>query len=315
MIRWIASHLVSALVTMLVASVIVYGVLKLVPGDPLAAITAGARLTPQQKDALRESLGLNQDFVTGFLRWFGGVIHFDFGQSFVYGTPVTELIGARLGTTATLVVYAATLSLVIGLVVALISATGGRKLDRAGLVLTSVAIATPSFVVALVLLGLFAVQLRLFPATGSGEGLPDMIYHLTLPAFALAFATFGILARVARAAFRAELGSEHVEVARSRGTSNGVILRRHVIRNSLGPVVTITGLLLAGLFIGTAVVETAFGVSGVGSLLITSISRRDFPVVQAISLISVGLFVISSMVVDLLMPLIDPRVRQIGASR
>lgn len=315
MIRWIASRLLAAVVTMLVASMIIYGALKLVPGDPLAAITSGAKLTPEQKDALREALGLNQDVVTGFVRWFSGIVHLDFGQSFVYGSPVTDLIGARLGTTVVLVVYSLVLAVVIGLTVALVSAIAGRAWDRAGLVLTSVAIATPSFIVALILLGIFAVQVQMFPATGSGEGLPDMLYHLTLPAIALAFSTFGILARVARAAFRSELASEHVEVARSRGTANSVILRRHVVRNSLGPIATVTGLLLAGLFIGTAVVETAFGVPGVGSLLITAISRRDFPVVQAISLMSVGLFVVTSLIVDLVMPVIDPRVRRSGGLR
>jgi peptide/nickel transport system permease protein len=161
----------------------------------------------------------------------------------------------------------------------------------------------------------FAVQLQLFPATGSGAdgGPADMVSHLTLPAITLAIVTFGLIARVSRAAFREELDSEHVEVARSRGIASGEIVRKHVVRNSLGPIMTLTALLIASLFIGTAVVESAFGVDGVGALLVTAIGRRDFPVVQAISLMSVGLFVVTSTLVDLALPFIDPRVRAVGA--
>lgn len=313
--RLIGSRLLAAVVTMGVATVLIYSSLKLVPGDPLSAITGGTRLTPEQKAALREKLGLDQDFVTGFLHWIGGVLHFDFGPSLVYGSSVNELLGARLPTTSTLVLYAAVLSLALGLAVALISATRPGIIDRIGLAVTSLSIATPSFVVALVLLGVFAVQLRLFPATGSGSGFGDMIYHLTLPAIALMIATFGLIARIMRATFREELVSEHVEVARSRGVASLDILRRHVVRNSVGPMMTLTALMLAALFIGTAVVETAFGVDGVGQLLVTSIARRDFPVVQAISLLSVGLFVVTSTVADILLPFVDARVRAVGAVR
>ncbi|WP_156156697.1 ABC transporter permease [Microbacterium azadirachtae] len=315
MLRWIGSRLLAAVVAMLIASIIIYGSLKLVPGDPLAAITSGRRLSPEQRATLRETLGLDEGFVTGYLRWLGGVLHGDFGQSLVYGSSVNDLIASRLPTTITLVIYAAILALVVGLVIALVSATRPGVLDRIGLVVTSVSIATPSFVVALILIGVFSVQLQLFPATGSGAdgGLADMVYHLTLPAITLAIVTFGLIARVSRAAFREELDSEHVEVARSRGVASGNILRKHVIRNSLGPIMTLTALLIASLFIGTAVVESAFGVDGVGALLVTTIGRRDFPVVQAISLMSVALFVLTSTLADLALPLIDPRVRAVGA--
>ncbi|MGV8881471.1 MAG: ABC transporter permease [Rhodoglobus sp.] len=314
-LRLIGSRLLAAIVTMGVAAVVIYGSLKLIPGDPVSAITAGTRLTPEQKAALREKLGLNQDPVTGFIHWLGGVLRLDFGQSMVYGSSVNDLLGARLATTTTLVLYAAVLSLVVGLVVALVSATRPGIIDRIGLVVTSLSIATPSFVVALVLLGVFAVQLQLFPATGSGSDFGDKVYHLTLPAVALMISTFGLIARIMRAVFREELVNEHVEVARSRGVASMDILRRHVVRNSVGPIMTLTALLLAALFIGTAVVETAFGVDGVGQLLVTSIARRDFPVVQAISLLSVGLFVVTSTIADLVLPFIDARVRAAGALR
>lgn len=315
MIRWITSRVIAAVATLFVASLVVFGSLKLVPGDPLAAITSGTRLTPEQKDALREKLGLNQDFFTGYFTWMGGILRGDLGQSLIYGSSVNDLLAARVPTSLTLIIFAGILTLVFGLGVALISAIRPGIVDRIGLLITSVAVATPSFVVALILLAVFAVQLQLFPATGTGDGFLDGIYHLTLPALALAFASFGVLARVSREKFREELASEHVEVARSRGVNGGDILRRHVVRNSLGPVMTLAALMVSALFIGTAIVETAFGVDGMGQLLITSIARRDFPIVQAISLISVTLFVVTGTIAELLMPLVDPRVRTVGALR
>lgn len=307
--------MLAAAVTLFVASLVIYGGLRLIPGDPLAAITSGVKLTPSQKDAVRARLGLNEDFLTGYQRWLGGAIHGDFGQSLVYGSPVNALIGARLPTTLILVAGATLISLVIGLGIAFASAIRPGIVDRTGLIVTSVSIATPSFIVALILIGIFAVQLQWFPATGSGTGFIDTMYHLTLPAITLAIATFGLLARVARASLREQLASEHVEVARSRGIANRDVLGRHVARNALGPIITLTAILIATLFIGTAVVETAFGVDGIGSLLVSSISRRDFPVVQAISLMSVALFVVLSTTADLVLPLLDPRVRPIEVAQ
>lgn len=313
MTRWIITRLLAAFATMFIASLAIFGILRLIPGDPIAAITAGTRLNSEQKDAVRESLGLNQGFIRGYAQWIGGILQGDFGQSPVSGTSVNELISARLPTTATLVVFAAVLSLSIGLGIALMSAVRPGLIDRIGLVITSVSIATPSFVVALILLAIFAVQLRWFPAAGTGSGIGDMIYHLTLPALTLAIVTFGLIARVTRASFQESLASERVEVARSRGIANRSMLFRHVVRNSYGQIMTLTALLVASLFIGAAVVEFAFGLQGVGYLLVTSIGRRDFPTVQAISLIAVGLFVVTSTVADILLPLIDPRVRKVGA--
>lgn len=313
--RWIASRVAAGLVTMFVAALVVYGSVRLVPGDPVSGVTAGRRLTPEQREALREKLGLNQDFVSGFFSWLGGVLHLDFGDSWLYNSPVNDLIAARMPITVTLMIYAGILSLLIGVVIALISAIRPGIVDRIGLVVTSVSVAAPSFLVALFLLSMFAVQLRWFPATGAGDDFGDRLYHLALPALALAISTFGIIARVMRSAYREQLSSEHVEVARSRGVPSRVILGRHVMRNTLGPLATLIALLLASLFIGTAVVETAFGVDGIGAFLVSSIARRDFPVVQAISLMAVALFVVLNTTADLLMPLIDPRIRQKGAAR
>ncbi|WP_307797635.1 ABC transporter permease [Streptomyces laculatispora] len=204
--------------------------------------------------------------------------------------------------------YSALLVAVLGVGAGLLAALRPGAADRVVLIGTGVTTAMPSFVSAMALVSLFSVQLGWFPGPGgTPEGFTDRLYHLTLPAFALAMTFAGLLARVTRSAMLDGLGRDHVEVARARGVARGSLIRRHVLRNALGPVVTVGGTMLAGLLISTAIVETAFDVSGIGSLLVQSVTAKDFAVVQAITLLSVTAFVVVNLVVDLLAPLIDPR--------
>ncbi|GAA3583227.1 ABC transporter permease [Nonomuraea rosea] len=315
MAAWLGRRALGAIITVLVGSILIYGSLRLVPGDPVLAVTGGRRLTPDQIAALRHEYGLDQGFAQGYLAWIGDALRLDLGTSLNYQSGVTSLIAARLGVSGLLIAYSAVLATLLGTAVALASAVKGGLVNRLASVAAAVTTATPSFVAAIVLLSAFAAGLGWFPATGAGSGLADRLWHLTLPAIAMAIAAFGVLARVGNAAFAEELGREHVEVARSRGVSAAVVIRRHVVRNALAPLVTVVGLLVAGLFVGTAVVETAFGLDGVGSLLVSSVSRRDFPVVQGIALIAVLLFVVVNTLVDLALPVIDPRVTAGRAGR
>lgn len=297
-----------AAVTILLASLLVYGSLFLMPGDPVLALTGGRRLTPEQIEALRHAYGFDRSFAQGYLDWADGVLHLDFGTSLAYQSDVGGLITSRLDVSALLIAYAASLALLFGLGLALLSAVKGGRVDRVMAVVASAATATPPFVSAIVLLAVFAVGLGWFPSTGAGDGgLADRLWHLTLPAVAMALVSFGVLSRVGHAAFAAELRREHVEVARSRGVGGAALITRHVVRNALAPLVTVVGVLLVSLFAGTAIVETAFGLDGIGSLLISSVSRRDFPVVQGVALIAVVLFVVVNTLVDLVLPLVDPR--------
>ncbi|MCD0449746.1 ABC transporter permease [Actinocorallia sp. API 0066] len=300
-------RVLGAAATVLVASAAVYGSLRLMPGDPVLAVSGASRLSPDQIEALRQRYGLDQGVVTGYLDWLGHALRLDLGTSLSFQTEVGTLVSARLGVSGLLIAYAAILALVLGLGTALVSAVRGGLADRIATAAAAVATATPSFVAAIILLAVFAVGLGWFPATGAGSGFADRLWHLTLPAVAMAIAVFGVLARVGHAALRAELDREHVEAARGRGVGGAALIARHVVRNALAPLVTVIGVMVASLFVGTAVVETAFGLDGVGSLLITAVSRRDFPVVQGIALIAVLLFVVVNTVVDLVLPLLDPR--------
>ncbi|MFG2948384.1 ABC transporter permease [Streptomyces adustus] len=312
---WVGRRVLGALLTLVVASVIIYSTLRLVPGDPVLALSGGRRLNAAQIEALRHSYGLDQGFAQGYLVWITDALHLDLGRSLVYQTSVTSLLTSRLGVSGLLIVYSALLATVFGLGVGLLSAVKGGLVNRAASILASVSTATPTFLAAIGLLTVFSVNLGWFPATGAGTGFGDRIWHLTLPAFAMAIAVFGVLARLSTVAFTEELGREHVEVARSRGIGGGAVIARHVVRNALPPLLTVIGLLVATLFVGTAVVESAFGLDGVGSLLVRAVSRRDFPVVQGIALIAVALFVVVNTLVDLVTPFVDPRITSGGPAR
>lgn len=308
MLTFLVRRLGALALTLLVSSAAIFGSLYLVPGDPAVFLAGSTKVTPQQLDALRIEHGLDQPPVERYVDWLGSALRGDFGQSLQYHESVGHLLAARLPTTGILVVYAGVLIGVVGLLLGLVSALKRGFVDRILLVGTSAAVATPVFVVAVLLLAVFAVGLDWFPATGAGEGLIGRLWHLTLPAVALSLSLAGALARIARASFIEALGRDHVLVARSRGVPEPQVVRRHVVRNALGPIATIAGLLIAGLIVSTTIVETAFGLGGIGSLLQVSVARQDFPVVQAISLLVVAAFLICNTIVDVLYPFIDPRV-------
>ncbi|MEU2510047.1 ABC transporter permease [Streptomyces sp. NPDC007863] len=309
MTRFLVGRLVGLVAVLFVTSVVVFGTVHLAPGDPVTFLLHGRPATPEAVAALRAEHHLDEPLVVQYGTWLGGVLGGDLGRSAQYHQDVTALLGSRLPGTALLVGYAALLVAVLGVGAGILAALRPGPVDKTVLIGTGVATATPSFVTAIALVSVFSVQLGWFPGPGGGaaEGLGPRLHQLTLPAFALALTFAGLLARVTRSAMLDELGREHVEVARARGVAGRTVVRRHVLRNALGPVVTVGGTMLAGLLISTAIVETAFDVPGLGSLLVQSVTSQDFAVVQAVTLLSVAAFVLVNLAVDLLAPLIDPR--------
>lgn len=307
-------RLAGMVATLLVTSFAVFGSLYLAPGDPETFLMRGHPATPETLAAIRAQYHLNDPFLVQYLKWIGGICQGDFGRSVQFRQDVGALIASRLPTTLWLVGYAATLILIAGLVLGAVAALRPGTVDRLVLIGTGIATGTPAFVAAVILISVFAVKLHWFPAFGGGSGFGGRISHLTLPAVALALTFAGLVARVTRSSMLAELGREHVEVARSRGVPGATVIRRHVVRNALGPISTVAGTVVAGLLVSTSIVETAFGVSGVGELLVNSVTVKDFPVVQAVTLLVVTAFVAVNALVDVLYPLIDPRVTHGGAA-
>ena len=306
--RFPATRLVGLVVTLLVSSFLIYSSLYLTPGDPISTLSGGRTLPPEAVQALSDQHHLDDPFFIRYLAWLGDVIRGDLGESLVFNATVTDLLAARVGTTVMLVAMASVLIFGVGITLGLVAGVRGGLLDKGLLVTTVIGQAIPSFVAAIALIWLFAVRLGWFPAIGSGEGFDDRLHHLTLPAIALTLAYLAYVSRVVRAATREELGREHVETARARGLSPSQIVRRHVVRNAMIPIVTVSGLTIAGLLAATVVVERAFSLDGLGSLLVEAVVRQDVAVVQAVSLILVSAFVVINTLVDLLSKVLDPRV-------
>ena len=295
-------------VTLLLTSFIIFMALYAAPGDPATFLLQGRSATPEALDAVRAQYHLDQPVLTQFWLWLSGIPSGDLGRSIQFRQDVGGLLASRLPTTVLLVVFAAVLMLVFGLMFGTLSALKPGAVDTGVLMASTIAVATPTFIAAVLLIGVFAVQLQWFPTFGNGEGLAGRLHHLVLPALALSAPLIGLIARVSRASMLQELGREHVQVARARGIPERLVVWRHALKGSLPSVLTLTGTIVAGLFVGSAVIETAFGLSGLGQLLVQSVSTKDFPVVQALCLLLAAAFVVTNMLVDLILPLLDPRV-------
>lgn len=307
-LRFAARRVAEMAATLLVASFAVFGAMYLAPGSPASFLLSGRSASPEALAAVNARYDLDAPFAERYLRWLADMVQGDFGRSLTYRTDVSRLLADRLPTTLLLVTMALAVVLTVGLALGRIAAVRGGRTDTAVLVATTLAVGTPSFVAAVLLQGLFAVRLGWFPSSGAGDGFLDQVWHLTLPAIALALYLIGMLARVTRTAMLEALAGEHVTVARSRGVPERLVIRRHVLRNALGTVLTTGGLIVATLLVCTILVETAFSIGGIGQLLELATTTKDFPTVQAVSLLIVALFMAVNLVVDLLLPLVDPRI-------
>lgn len=306
--RFLFRRLAMLVASLLVASFAIFSAVYLSPGNVLSALSGGRSLPASAIHALEARYHLNQPFLAQYWHWLTDAVQGNLGYSVVLRENVTALIAQRIGTTAELVLYASILILVVGIALGLLAGLRPGRLDTSVLVVSAVSAAIPAFVAAIVLILLFAVQLGWFPALGVGTGLLGTIRSLTLPALSLAISSLAIVARVTRSAVREESVREHVRTAESRGIPPRQLIRRHVLRNAAIPITTISGITIASLIAVDAVVETAFGLNGLGAYLVQAASDKDLAVVQGISLVLVTGFVVINMTVDILYAVLDPRV-------
>ncbi|WP_116090198.1 ABC transporter substrate-binding protein [Sphingomonas crusticola] len=308
----LARRLGVLLLTLIGASLVVFALLQLAPGDP-AQFMMGLEASPRAVAALRAELGLGGPWPARYFAWAAGLVQGDLGISYAYRVPVTGLIGPRLAVSLPLAVLAMLLSVLIGLPAALLAALRpGRGLDRAIGAVTRLGIALPSFWLAMVLLLVFAVQLRWLDASGFPgweAGIGPVLAALVLPTVALALPQAALIARVARAALVDELARDYVRTARAKGLGPGLILWRHVLPNAAAPILAVIGLQFPFLLAGGVIVENVFYLPGLGRLLVQAITARDLIVVQAVAMLMVAATVVSSFLVDVAQALLDPRLR------
>ncbi|PSM20012.1 ABC transporter permease [Nitratireductor sp. StC3] len=312
MIAFLAKRIAVGLLTLVVASIVVFAVLEIVPGDP-AQLMLGMNATEEALAALREQMGLNQPVVTRYLAWVSGLVVGDFGRSFTYSSPVIELVAERAVVSLPLALMALILSTAIAIPVGLFAAARrGKAADTLAMGAAQFGVAVPNFWFALILIYVFAVWLRLVPAGGfSGweNGLLSGLRALLLPAIALALPQAAILARVTRSALLEVLGEDYIRTARAKGMPREAVLWRHALRNAMIPVLTILGLQFAFLLAGTIIIENVFYLPGLGRLVFQAITQRDLIVVEGVVMLLVASVVIVNILVDICYALVDPRLR------
>lgn len=308
-------RVIQAVPLLFAVSIVVFGILHLAPGDPATLLADPAYLSEAQRAELRASLGLDEPLPAQYLKTMSGILDGSL-RSFRTREPAIEMLGDALPTTASVALLGLALAVTLG--VALGSAAArraGGRLDLAlGLAVVS-AISFPSFVLALVLIRLFAEELQLFPASGIrpiGSTAFDPIGslpHLVLPVVVTAFPLTAILARYARDAVAEVLTEEYVRTARGKGLRERVVLRRHVVRNALVSIVSVVGTITPLLLGGSVIVESLFGLPGVGRITVAAALQRDYPVVMTTALFAAVLVIAANLVTDLVYGWVDPRIR------
>lgn len=312
MARYILTRVLSSLFVLFLLSVFVFAMVRIIPGDPLAAFADPANPDPAALDELRHELGLDQPAVTQYFVWLAGVLQGDFGAAITVPGQVSDLIAARLPVSLMLAVMATVFGVVMGVPAGVLAATRWRRLSD-NLVRGSsfVLLATPPFVLGTVLILVNSLTLKL-PLVGYSGAANDplrAIGVLILPALLIGLVLAAIIARYTRGTLLDTLGQDFVRTARAKGASPGRLVGRHALRNALIPVTTVVGIELASLVGGTVVIEAVFSIPGMGSLLLTGIRASDYPIIQATVLLIGAVYVLINFIVDLIYPLIDPRVR------
>lgn len=312
MLRYLGRRLVSLGVSLWVASLVIFLSLEVIPGDP-AMTMLGINAQEDTLAALREELGLNKGIVPRYLDWVGGMLRGDFGISYTYRTPVAGMIGDRLWISLPLALYALTLTLLIAFPAGIWAASRrGTVVDAGVMGITQLGVAVPNFWFGMLLVLVFAINLRWFSAGGFAgwdAGLFTGLKSLTLPAIALALPQASILARVMRSALLDTLSDDYIRSARAKGLSRGQALRRHALRNAMIPVLTIVGLQFSFLIAGAIIIEEVFFLPGLGQLIFKAIAARDLIVVESVVMLLIFAVIVVNFFVDLAYSWVDPRLR------
>jgi peptide/nickel transport system permease protein len=306
---YIFKRLVQAIPVLLVISLFAFSIIHLIPGDPVR-VMLGSRATDETVAMLQAQLGLDKPLSVQFVEFVTRALRLDFGTSLFLRAPVGPIVVERARNSASLIIYAVIVSLLIAVPLAMIAAVRrNRPQDHLVRIFTTIAFAMPAFWTALLLVLVFSLRLNIFPTSGLRDGFPDRMLSLTLPAITVGFYLAPVLLRSLRASLTDTLSADYIEAARARGLSERRVLFKHVLRNSLIVMITVLGVNIGFLISGAVVVENVFSIPGLGSLMVSSIIARDYPVVIALTLVFGVAVVFVNLLVDLSYAVLDPRIR------
>ena len=304
MIRYLGRRILVTLPTLWLVTVVVFSMVRLLPGDPAETI-AGLHATQESVAGLRQELGLDRPLLVQYGHFLGGLLRLDLGRSTMSRAPVLDELRPRLPVSLTLAVLSMGVAVTVGVLLGVLAALRRRSWVDYLAMSTSVAgLSTPTFVLGLILILVLSVQWRLLPATGAATW-----WHYILPAITLGLPAAAVVARMARSSLLEVLRQDYVRTAWAKGLSRPSVVYRHALKNALIPIITISGLQFGQLMGGAVVVESVFGLPGLGKLLVDRVLGRDYPVIQGVVLVAACGFVLTNLVVDLVYSLVDPRIR------
>jgi peptide/nickel transport system permease protein len=310
MLRYVLKRLVALIPILVFVSFVTFGLVRLTPGDPALIMSGGRQVSAEVLQNIRSQYHLDQDPITQYFYWAGNALQGDLGQSFRLKQDVSGLIRDRLPITIKLICLSTIISLVVAIPLGILAALFKNSwIDYLSSLLVLAGVSSPVFFTGIIGVLIFSYWLGWLPALGSGKGFWDQIYHLILPAIALALSTMALTARMTRSAMLEVLSSDYIEAARAKGLPERTIVLKHALRNALIPVVTVSNLQVGFLIVGSVLVEYTFGLGGLGSLITDAIQNSDYPVIQGTVLLLVVLFVLLNLITDLLYAWIDPRIR------
>lgn len=314
MLTFVLRRVLLMIPILLGVTLVTFIIVRSIPGDPVEVLLgADRRSTPEQMEAIRRSYGLDQPLPVQYVKWLGHVVQGDLGQSLRTRRPLTQELQLRLPVTLQLTLFAGILASVPALLVGVLAALKRNSgIDYLATIVTLIGVSVPNFLLATLLVLLFSFRLKVLPPVGYQTFGDDPIQNLRtmiLPAISLGLPLAAVLMRITRSSVLEAMSQDHVRTARAKGLSQSRVLLRHVLPNAGIPILTIAGIQVANLLGGTVIVEQIFGLPGVGRYVYEAIANRDYPVVQSVTLVLAFLFVLVSLVVDVLYAVLDPRLR------
>lgn len=314
MLAYILRRFALLIPVLLGVSIVTFTLVRMIPGDAtLLAIGVDQRTTPEQRELIRKSYGLDQPQPVQYLRWMQHIVKGDLGKSLRTKRALSTELKLRLPVTVELALLAGLIGTIPALFVGVLAAVKRNSwLDYLATIVTLLGVSAPSFLIAILLMLLFSYQLKWLPPIGYvpfTKAPLENLKNMLLPAVSLGLPVAAVMMRNTRSAVLEVLNQDHVRVARAKGLSRGKVLSRHVVPNAALPIITIAGIQIAGLLGGTVIIEQIFGLPGLGRYIYDGIANRDYPVVQGVTLVVSTIFVVVSVLVDILYAVVDPRLR------